>query len=106
MKTTQEKLPAQIIFHIGTNDMVTNKEFNEIEHGIVPLAKSGKTDKNKVALSSLVPRKFELNVKAKEINTFFKEKCEKSNFDLISHCNINPHCRISGRGLSATVIDS
>ena len=28
-----------------------------------------------------------------------KEKCEESNFDLISHFNINPHCRVNVRGL-------
>ena len=31
MKPTQEKLPAHIIFHIGTNDLVTNKDSNEMQ---------------------------------------------------------------------------
>ena len=30
MKPTQEKSSAQIIFHIGTNDLVTNKDPNEL----------------------------------------------------------------------------
>ena len=85
MKPTQEKSPAQIIFHIETNDLVTNKDSNEIANQIVQLAKSGKTDKNMVAISSLVPRKDKVNAKAKEVNTFLKEKCEESNYDLISH---------------------
>ena len=62
MKPTQKKSPAQIIFHI---DLVTNKDFNEIANKIVQLAKSAKTDKNKVAISCLVPRKDKLNAKAK-----------------------------------------
>ena len=57
MKPTQEKSPAQIIFYIVTNHLVTKKEFNEIGNEIIQLAKSAKTDKNKVAISSLVPRK-------------------------------------------------
>ena len=89
MKPTQEKSPAQIIFHIGTNDLVTNKESNEIANNIIQLAKSAKTDKNKVAVSSLVPRKDKLNAKAKEVKTFLKEKREERNIDLISHVNTN-----------------
>ena len=95
----QEKSPAQIIFHIGTNGLVTNKDSNEIANEIVQLAKPGKTDKNKVAISGLVPRKNKFNVKAKEVNTVLKEQCEESNFDLISHFRINPHRQINARGL-------
>ena len=35
MKPTQEKPLAQIIFHIGTNDLVTNKDSDEIANEIV-----------------------------------------------------------------------
>ena len=72
MKPTQEKSPVQIIFHIVTNDLVTDKNSNKIAKKIVQLAKSAKTDKNKLAISSLVPRKDKLNAKAKEVNTFLK----------------------------------
>ena len=99
MKPTQEKSPTQIIYHIGTNDLINNKDSNETANEIVKLAKYAKTDKNKVAISSLVSRKDKLNAKAKEVNTFLKEKCEESNFGLISHFNINPHRHTSARGL-------
>ena len=65
MKPTQEKSLAQIIFHIGTNDLVTNKDSSEIANEIVQFASSAKIDKNKVAISSLIPRKGKLNAKAK-----------------------------------------
>ena len=65
MKPTQGKSPTQIIFTIGTNDLVTNKDSNEIANEIVELVKSVKTDNNKVAISSLVPRKDKFNTKAK-----------------------------------------
>ena len=99
MKLTDEKSPAQIIFHIRTNDLVTNEVSNEIANEIVQLAKSAKTDKNKVTIPSLVPIKDKLNARAKDVNTFLKEKCEESNIDLISHFNINPHCHTNARGL-------
>ena len=74
IKPTQEKLPAQIIFHIEINDLVTDKNSNEMANEIVQLAKSAKTNKNKVAISSLTTRKDSLNAKAKEVNTFLIEK--------------------------------
>ena len=55
MKPTQEKSPVQIIAHIGTNALVINLDSNEIANEIGQLAKFAKTDKNKVAISSLLP---------------------------------------------------
>lgn len=66
MKPTQEKLPAQINFQIGTNDLVTNRDSKEIANEIVQLSKSAKTDKSKIAILRLLPRKYQLNAKAKE----------------------------------------
>ena len=57
MIIAQEKSLAQIIFHIGTNNLITNKDSNGIASEIVQLAKSAKTNQNRVAISSLVPRK-------------------------------------------------
>ena len=99
MKPTRQKPLAQIIFNIGTNDLATNKGFHEIANEIVQLGKSAKTDKSNLAILSLVTRKDKLNAKAKEVNTFLKEKCEESNFDLISHCNIILHRYTNARGL-------
>ena len=98
MKPTQEKLTTQIISHIGTNNLVSKKNFIEIAN-----VKSAKTDKSKVATGSLAPRKYKLNAKAKEVNTFLKEKRQESDF----HTNINRHCHNNGRSLhiNNTVID-
>ena len=99
MKPTHEKSITQIIFHFGTNNLVNNNDYNETAKEIAQLVKSAKTGKNKVAVLSLVLRKDNLNAKPKEVNTFLKEKCEESNFDLISHFNINPHSHTNARGL-------
>ena len=38
VKPTQEKQPAQIIIHVGTNDLPGNKNSDEIANKIVELA--------------------------------------------------------------------
>ena len=99
VKPTQEKQPAQIIVHIGTNDLSSNKNSDEIADEIVNFAKSIKTDENNIVISSIVPRKDRLNNKAKEVNLHFKEKCEANNLSLIEHHNINPYRHINAKGL-------
>ena len=64
MKPTQEKQPAQIIVHIGTKDLSTSKNSDEIADEIVNFAKSIKTDENNIVILSIVPRKDRLNNKA------------------------------------------
>ena len=56
-ETYPRKSPAQIIFHIWDKWSGYQQRHQELSKEIVPLAKSAKTDKNKVAISSLVPRK-------------------------------------------------
>ena len=55
-KPSQEKLPAEIIIHVGTNDLA-----KDIANVIMQLAKPVKTDANKVAVSSILPRKDKFN---------------------------------------------
>ena len=47
MKPTQKKSPAQIIFDIGTNNLVTIKDSDEIANEILQLAKSTKLTKTR-----------------------------------------------------------
>ena len=99
VKLTQEKQPAQIIVHIGTNDLSSNKNSGEIADEIVNFAKSIKADENNIVISSIAPRKDRLNKKAKEVNLHLKEKCEADNLSLIEHHNINPYRHINAKGL-------
>ena len=57
VKPRQEKQPAQIIIHVGTNDLPGNKNADEITNEIVKFANSIKTSANNVAVSSIVSRK-------------------------------------------------
>ena len=48
--------PEAYVIHIGTNDLGTNKTRNEIFAEILSLMKDLKTDKNKIVVSTIVPR--------------------------------------------------
>ena len=88
-KPSQEKLPAEIIIHVGTNDLS-----KDIANVITQLAKPVKTDANKVAVSSILPRKDKFNSKAKEVKTHLQGICFSNNLPLITHRDINPHRHI------------
>ena len=64
-KPTQEKSPAEIIIHVGTNDLSNDKEAKDIANHIMQLVKSVKTDANKVAVSNILQRKDKFNSKVK-----------------------------------------
>ena len=70
VKPTQEKKPALIIIHVGTNDLPGNKNSEEI----VGFANSIKLAKI-MCLHLAVSRKNQFNIKAKEVNKNLKDKC-------------------------------
>ena len=98
-KRTQEKLPAEIIIHMGTNDSYSDKEAKDIANDILQLSKSAKTDANKVAVSSVLPQKDKFNSKVKEVNIHLQDICSSNNLPLVTHSNINPHQHINIKGL-------
>ena len=67
VKPTKEKQLAQIIIHVGTNDLPSNKNRNEIANEIVEFTSSIKISENNVAVSSIISRKGAFNNKAKEV---------------------------------------
>ena len=99
VKPTQEKKPAQIIIHVGTNDLPGNKNPDEIANEIVGFANSIKTSENNVVVSSIVSRKDRFNNKAKEVNKNLKDKCEEHDLQLLKHNNINPFRHTNAKGL-------
>ena len=99
VKPMQEKKPAQIIIHVGTNDLPGNKNPDEIAKEIAGFANSIKTSENNVVVSSIVSRKGQFNNKAKEVNKNLKDKCEEHDLQLIKHNNINPFRHTNAKGL-------
>ena len=68
VKPTHEKQPVQVIIHVGTNDLLGNKNTDEIAK-IVEFANSIKTSENNVVVSTIVSRKDQFNNKAKDAKT-------------------------------------
>ena len=99
VKPTQEKQPAQIIIHVGTNDLPGNTNSGEIANEIVEFANSIKTSENNVVVFSIVSRKDRFNNKAKEVNKNSKDKCEDYSLQLIQHHNINLFRHTNAKGL-------
>ena len=77
----------EIIIHVVANDSSSDKGPKAIANYIVQLAKSVKTDTNKVTVSSILPRKDKFNNKVKEVNTYLQDICFSHNLPLITHRN-------------------
>ena len=84
---------------LAQNDLPSGKEPEEIANNIINLAKSVKTEGNKIAVSSILPRKDKHNNKGKEVNAYLREKCLQNNFPFITHSNINERCHTNSKGL-------
>ena len=54
---------------LGTNDLTTDRTLDEIFSEILRLIKELKTDKNKIVVSTIVPRGYAYNTKAEKVNT-------------------------------------
>ena len=80
-KNASEKTP----FH----DQNMPEPPDEIFSEILRLIKELKTDKNKIVVSTIVPRGNTDNTKAEKVNALVKEFCENNGTDTISHDNIN-----------------
>ena len=87
---TLEQNPEIIIIHSGTNDLKSDSSPAEITRDIIKLTRSCKTQKNKVILSSIVPRYDNLNEKATRVNICLKKECEDINIGFIDRRNIFP----------------
>ena len=64
-KPTQVKETAQIIIYVGTNDILGNKNSDEIANKIVEVANWIKASESNIVVSSIVSRKDRLNNKVK-----------------------------------------
>ena len=84
---------------MGTNDLSSDKKPKNVASNIMQLAKSIKTDTNKVAVSSILPRKDKFNSKSKEVNAHLQGICSTNNLTLITRSNINAHSNIKVKGL-------
>ena len=77
--------PDHIIFHIGTNDIPSNKNSEDIANSIIELVLSSKSESCDASISNIVVRKDRHQNKCQEVNDHLKEKCKEKNINLIDH---------------------
>ena len=84
---------------MGTNDLRQPKEAKVIAKEIVELAIETKNEINEIMVSGIVPRRDNLNEKAKEVNTCLQELCGNYNFHFINNDNVNKDTDLNLSGL-------
>ena len=85
VKPTLRDNPDQIIVHVGTNDLASNKRPEQIAESIIGLATSLKSDTCDVLVSSITVRNDQHRKKVAEVNIVLKELCKEKNLYNIKH---------------------
>ena len=83
--TIRDITPQQIILHVGTNDLKTERTASQIAKSIIDLSISLKKNGNMIAVSGIVPKLDELNSKAAEVNNRLELMCKQRGLPYISH---------------------
>ena len=86
--TLEKNQPGKILLHVGTNDLSSAKNANEIASKLMDTCRRLKID---VTVSEIVSRGDDLiNVKGKGVNKCLKEMCKSKNVWFLEHRNIIP----------------
>ena len=85
----RENNPDNIILHVGTNDVLSEKIPQVIAQSIVDLAKTVANDNFQVTVSSIVPRNDQWSKKVYEVNKVLLNLCKDVNTPFISHSSID-----------------
>ena len=88
--TKRDFNPDLYIIHVGTNDLSLDDTPEVISTRIMDTAKSLMTEKNKVVISNIVPRRDKYKEKGEILSKVLNEACSKENIPVINHKNINP----------------
>ena len=62
--------PDRVIIHVGTIDLRFSEDLKTIAKNIIDIAKNSTTGKNEILVSSIVPRRDNLNGKRRQVKTF------------------------------------
>ena len=86
--------PDRFIIDVGTNNLRSNQDLKTFARIIIEVAYNSKTDTNILLISSIVPRRDNLNCKGRHLNIFLKKFCTENDFVYVNHDNIKPrqHC--------------
>ena len=79
-KTNLKKNPDQILVHVRTNDLASNKYPEPTAESIIDVASSLKSDACDVSVLSLTVRNDQHRKKVEEVNIVWKELCKGKNY--------------------------
>ena len=98
--TIRDINPQQIILHVGTNDLKTERTASQIAESMIDLTISLKNNGNMIAVSGIVPSLDELNNKAAEVNNRLGLMSKQRRSSYISHCEtIDPNKHLNESNL-------
>ena len=76
--TIRDINPEHTIFHVGTNDLKSEKTASQIANSIIELANSLRNETNSIHVSLIVPRNDNLNNKVNEVDKYVSTTEHKS----------------------------
>ena len=85
VKPTLRENPNQIIVHVGTNDLASNKRPEQLAESIIGVATSLKSDTCDALVSSITVRNDQQRKKAAEVNIILKELCKEKKLYYINN---------------------
>ena len=90
--------PGRFIIPLRTNDLRSDHDRETIARNVIDVANNYKTDINKILISSIVPRRDNLNGNVRQVNIFLNKFCMENDFAYVNHGNIKPrqHCNYGG----------
>ena len=86
IQPTLRETPGNIILHVGTNDVTTKQDLQQIAESIINLAVKIKKNCD-VSISSITARNNKYLRKAADVKRYLKDMCRKKNLDFINHGN-------------------
>ena len=98
--TIRDINPQQIILHVGTNDLKTERTASQIAESMIDLTISLKNNGNMIAVSGIVANLDELNNKAAKVNNRLELMGKQRSSPYIPHCEtIDPNKHLNESNL-------
>ena len=89
--------PDRFIIYVGKNDLRSDQDRESIVRNVKDVVNNSKADINKILISSIVPRRDNLNGKVRHL-IFLKKFCTENDFAYVNHGIIKSrqHCNYGG----------